>query len=262
VKGLSAFLDTRSNRPLLSRSQYLRKRNLRIPFSFAVDLFSRILAIKKQVLNEGLALTTLDQWADKCPRCFGPQINENKAGPAEPDFIIALDGNFQQRHYAHASKDNPSEQQYPPGFVLPSRTVIDYQAVEESESLALGINVSFRSLFCFCSLFQEVLWLTLENSHHVQMYIRQQTTVEMVQPGISVTIVASLQVHVAMMPPCYLSTYTNPVKSWLSCLCFSQSNLQKAMAKPQLGILQTVLPDCNNPTYTSGFPRAQSWSAL
>ncbi|PLW18435.1 hypothetical protein PCASD_06709 [Puccinia coronata f. sp. avenae] len=140
VKGLSAFLDTRSNRPLLSRSQYLRKRNLRIPFSFAVDLFSRILAIKKQVLNEGLALTTLDQWADKCPRCFGPQINENKAGPAEPDFIIALDGNFQQRHYAHASKDNPSEQQYPPGFVLPSRTVIDYQAVEESESLALGIN--------------------------------------------------------------------------------------------------------------------------
>ncbi|PLW46296.1 hypothetical protein PCASD_03786 [Puccinia coronata f. sp. avenae] len=31
-----------------------------------------------------------------------------------------MDGNFQQRHYAHASKDTPSEDQYPPVFLPPS----------------------------------------------------------------------------------------------------------------------------------------------
>jgi hypothetical protein len=147
VKGLLAFLDTRSDRPLFSRSQHLRKQNLCIPLSFAVDLFSRISVIEKKILNNGLALTKVDQWANKCPRCFGPNINENKGGINEPDFIIALDGNFQQRHYAHASKDNPREDQYPPSFVLPSKTVIDCQAVEESESLAQGIDVSLWFLF-------------------------------------------------------------------------------------------------------------------
>ncbi|PLW29406.1 hypothetical protein PCASD_20382 [Puccinia coronata f. sp. avenae] len=47
-------------------------------------------------------------------------VNEQKANPCKPDFIVAMDGNFQQRHYAHASKDNPSDQQYPPIFLSTS----------------------------------------------------------------------------------------------------------------------------------------------
>ncbi|OAV96539.1 hypothetical protein PTTG_26330 [Puccinia triticina 1-1 BBBD Race 1] len=107
VKGLSAFLDTRSTQPLLSRSVHFRKRNLCIPFSYSVDLHSRIMTLQKKLVSDGLQLSAADDWADKCPRCFGPSVNEIKADPNEPDFIIALDGNFQQRHYAHASKDNP-----------------------------------------------------------------------------------------------------------------------------------------------------------
>ncbi|WAR57740.1 hypothetical protein PtB15_8B793 [Puccinia triticina] len=107
VKGLLAFLDTRSTRPLFSRSVNFRKRDLCTPFSCSVDLYSRIVTLTKNLLSDGLQISAANSWADKCPRCFGPSINEVKADPNEPDFIIALDGNFQQRHYAHASKDNP-----------------------------------------------------------------------------------------------------------------------------------------------------------
>ncbi|KAA1115991.1 hypothetical protein PGTUg99_031009 [Puccinia graminis f. sp. tritici] len=142
VKGLSAFLDTRSTRPMFARSVHYRKRNLRIPFSYATDLYCRILVLEKKILNDGLQLTNTDHWANKCPCCFGPNIDEVKVDPNEPDFIIAIDGNFQQRHYAHSSKDNPREDQYPPSFIQPSKITPDANALEASESLAQGINVS------------------------------------------------------------------------------------------------------------------------
>ncbi|WAQ87974.1 hypothetical protein PtA15_9A99 [Puccinia triticina] len=76
--------------------------------------------LKEQLLQEGLQTTNEQKWASKCPRCFGPRENEVKIYPDEPDFIIAMDGNYQQRHYAHASKDSPSNAQYPPTFLPPS----------------------------------------------------------------------------------------------------------------------------------------------
>ncbi|WAR60166.1 hypothetical protein PtB15_9B103 [Puccinia triticina] len=76
--------------------------------------------LKEQLLQEGLQTTNEQKWASKCPRCFGPRENEVKIDPDEPDFIIAMDGNYQQRHYAHASKDSPSNAQYPPTFLPPS----------------------------------------------------------------------------------------------------------------------------------------------
>jgi hypothetical protein len=45
-----------------------------------------------------------------------------------------MDGNFQQRHYVHASKDTPSEDQYPPVFLPPSLVNTTAAEVEATEA--------------------------------------------------------------------------------------------------------------------------------
>ncbi|KAA1110447.1 hypothetical protein PGT21_021725 [Puccinia graminis f. sp. tritici] len=140
VKAISTFLDSRSSRMLFARGNKFRKRNLLVPFSFSADLFSRILVREKKILNDGLELSKAELWANKCPRCFGPSLHEVKSNPNEPDVIIAMDGNFQQRHYSHASKDVPSEDQYPVDFIPPSALNTDVEAVESTEAEAIGID--------------------------------------------------------------------------------------------------------------------------
>ncbi|OAV84888.1 hypothetical protein PTTG_30977, partial [Puccinia triticina 1-1 BBBD Race 1] len=54
--------------------------------------------------------------------------------------MIAMDGNFQQQHYAYASKDNPREDQYPHSFLPPSKVHLDVAAIEETDESAVGIN--------------------------------------------------------------------------------------------------------------------------
>jgi hypothetical protein len=68
-------------------------------------------------------------------------VIEVKSNASEPDFIIAMDGNFQQRHYAYSSKDTPSEDQYPPSFIQPSQIVLDVQSIQATEAAARGIDV-------------------------------------------------------------------------------------------------------------------------
>jgi hypothetical protein len=140
VKGLSSFLDSRHKEPLLARGSNQR-RQLRIPFSHSADLYFQIVIQKEKLLVEGLKHSENQKWASKCPRCFGPQVNEQKANPCEPDFIVAMDGNFQQRHYAHASKDNPSDQQYPPIFLSPSLVNTKAAEVEATDANVDGITV-------------------------------------------------------------------------------------------------------------------------
>ncbi|EFP85189.2 uncharacterized protein PGTG_11358 [Puccinia graminis f. sp. tritici CRL 75-36-700-3] len=140
VKALAAFLGPRNNQAMFARGGKYRRRNLRIPFTFSTDLFARILIRKKKILNDGLQLSKVDLWANKCPRCFGPSLNEVKSNPNEPDVILAMDGNFQQRHYTHASRDNPGEDQYPIDFLAPSQLNTDVQAVASTEGAAVGID--------------------------------------------------------------------------------------------------------------------------
>ncbi|OAV85642.1 hypothetical protein PTTG_30373, partial [Puccinia triticina 1-1 BBBD Race 1] len=118
VKALAAFLGPRSNQAM----------------------FARILVRTKKILNDGLQLSKVDLWANKCPRCFGPGLNEVKSNPNKPDVIIAMDGNFQQRHYAHASKDRPRDDQYPVDFLSPSQLNADVTAVESTKAVAVGID--------------------------------------------------------------------------------------------------------------------------
>ncbi|EFP90354.2 uncharacterized protein PGTG_16114 [Puccinia graminis f. sp. tritici CRL 75-36-700-3] len=140
VKAISAFLDSRSQTPSYARGSKYRKRNLRVPFSYSADLYSRILLNQKKIFNDGLQLTKTEQWANQCPRCFGSSEHEIKVNPNEPDIILALDGNFQQRHYAYASKDNPPDAQYPPSFIPPSDISVDARSFVSTEVSAIGID--------------------------------------------------------------------------------------------------------------------------
>jgi hypothetical protein len=109
-------------------------------------MFARIRLIQQKILIEGLQLSQHDQWANQCPRCFGPNQHEVKSHPKEPDVIIALDGNFQQRHYAYASKDNPPESHYPRSLVKPSKITNVADTLTATDASAVGIDVCF-SLF-------------------------------------------------------------------------------------------------------------------
>ncbi|OAV87084.1 hypothetical protein PTTG_29581 [Puccinia triticina 1-1 BBBD Race 1] len=140
VKALSSYLNTRHKKPCYARGNNFRKQNLEVPFSNSTDLYSRVLTNQTKITNEGMQLTAIEQWAMKCPRCFGPQENEIKAHQDEPDIIIAMDGNFQQRHYAYASKDNPPESKYPSSFIPPSKIAPNATLFTSTEAAAVGID--------------------------------------------------------------------------------------------------------------------------
>ncbi|KNF01379.1 hypothetical protein PSTG_05478 [Puccinia striiformis f. sp. tritici PST-78] len=140
VKGLSAFLDTRKAEASYARGGKYSKRNLRVPFSHSVDLYARILVNRRKILDVGLQLIRTDLWAAKCPRCFGPKQSEVKGDPCEPCIMVMLDGNFQQRHYTHASKDNPDDSQYPRDFIPPSNISPDATAIAATDLAAAGID--------------------------------------------------------------------------------------------------------------------------
>ncbi|OAV94426.1 hypothetical protein PTTG_26958 [Puccinia triticina 1-1 BBBD Race 1] len=139
IKGLSAFLDSRHRQPMLARGSK-KPRQLGVPFSHSIDLYSKIKLAKDQLFEQGLSYSTNQKWAAQCPRCFGPNENEQKANPQEPDFIVAMDGNYQQRHYAHASKDSPIDNQYPPIFLRPSEINSSTTLCEETEVHVAGID--------------------------------------------------------------------------------------------------------------------------
>ncbi|PLW11649.1 hypothetical protein PCANC_21650 [Puccinia coronata f. sp. avenae] len=132
TKALMSFLDDRHKQPLLGRGSD-KSRQLRMPFTHSIDLYSRILILKDALYQEGLSMTSNQRWSEKCPQCFGPREHKQKAHANEPDFIMAMDGNYQQRHYAHASKDSPTDSQYPPSFLPPGKINPHMLAVEATE---------------------------------------------------------------------------------------------------------------------------------
>ncbi|KAH9806698.1 hypothetical protein DFH28DRAFT_1165121 [Melampsora americana] len=121
IEGVMKFHDKRSCKPMTARGTQGTRRNLGQPFSNAAHLYARFMVITQTLLQEGLEWTTIDQWAHRCPRCFGPAQHEHKESMKEPDVIICMDGNFQHRHNVLASKDNPTDDQYPSIFVPPSQ---------------------------------------------------------------------------------------------------------------------------------------------
>ncbi|PLW25542.1 hypothetical protein PCASD_23365 [Puccinia coronata f. sp. avenae] len=122
IGGIMYHQDRRSRQVLHARGRKNNTRDLRIPFSQANDAFQRILTLEKELLITTLGLTIQDQWASRCPSCFGTEPDSDSEN-GEAYAIIAMDGNFQHRHHKFASTDVPEEADYPPNFIPPSKVL-------------------------------------------------------------------------------------------------------------------------------------------
>lgn len=86
--------------------------------SCAIHAYRLILKARNDLESRCLALTKLQQLATICPRCFGP--GEPSKIPGEPDYIVCLDGNFQHKRHAAASREiEEIGIDYPPLFLTP-----------------------------------------------------------------------------------------------------------------------------------------------
>ncbi|KAH9808173.1 hypothetical protein DFH28DRAFT_936433 [Melampsora americana] len=99
VECLEEFLDAHNVMFLVSGSD--QPRDLRRCFSEAVDVYREMIRLEEEMSTRALKLSPLEELADNCPSCFGPKIPGIRA--TEPDLIICLDANFQQRRHLSAS---------------------------------------------------------------------------------------------------------------------------------------------------------------
>ena len=146
IKGLVCHQDTRSPKPLLARSKSGKPRELRTPFSQAIDIYSCIQILQKDLLNVALEMQEKDLWASKCPSCFGPEKPDEVSRADDAYVIIAMDGNFQHRHHHFASNDVPAESDYPSIFIPPSQINKHKVQLGSTEGDAAGLRVSYFAL--------------------------------------------------------------------------------------------------------------------
>ncbi|EGG02521.1 uncharacterized protein MELLADRAFT_66335 [Melampsora larici-populina 98AG31] len=110
-------------------------------------MYRSIMLCMKKIYNEGLTLSNAQLLADRCGRCFGPAINEEHL-PQEPHVIVALDGNFQHRHYTQSSKDNPTEDEYPEIFIKPSdmkkHEILQHSTEAQAKNIKCQLNFQFK----------------------------------------------------------------------------------------------------------------------
>lgn len=136
IEGILRFTSTRNRYKLLARGIRENQRSLRVPFSDTYDVYTRMLHLETTLYSEGMLHTKDDTWAAKCPQCFGPAENEDRKDE-ELFNIICMDGNFQQRHNAHASTDNPTDDQYPAVFVKPSEVQKNEASVQSTDHVPI-----------------------------------------------------------------------------------------------------------------------------
>ena len=94
-----------------------------------MDAYRHILRLKEDLEVRALNLSSIEKLAANCPRCFGPSDACKKE--EEPDYIVCIDGNFQQRRHKDASVEHSEiEIKYPKPFLHPNQ-------VKEWESIDL-----------------------------------------------------------------------------------------------------------------------------
>ncbi|PLW52161.1 hypothetical protein PCANC_10269 [Puccinia coronata f. sp. avenae] len=126
---MRSWLEERSP-PLLTASG--KSRDFRTNFLATVDIYRNLLNRTESMANEVLELTRQERLArDTCPACFGKSID---AADTESPLIICLDGNFQQRHHAAASK-NYHPLMTPSKFVQPEAVAAMDSTIELHEHL-------------------------------------------------------------------------------------------------------------------------------
>lgn len=87
--------------------------------SCSVDAYRHVIQLQEDLESRALNLSAIEKLSANCPRCFGPN-NEPKIDQ-EPDYIVCLDGNFQQRRHKDASVEiSEIDIHYPNLFIHPS----------------------------------------------------------------------------------------------------------------------------------------------
>ncbi|KNZ50270.1 hypothetical protein VP01_4513g1, partial [Puccinia sorghi] len=181
VKALCGFLDSRTTTEMYACGGQYKKRSLLIPFSHSVNLYSCVILLQRSIYLDGFSSSPTARWANKCPQFFGSKEGEQKANEAKLDIIMVLEGNFQQCHYAYASKENPPKTKYPHAFTL--KIASNAAVFTETNSSAEGINISSSCsrMLCFYKFCLPVATHT-----------RLQTIPEVIQSGKNVMTTASL----------------------------------------------------------------------
>ncbi|KAH9817296.1 hypothetical protein DFH28DRAFT_890180 [Melampsora americana] len=99
VECLDEFLDAHNTIFFVQGSD--QRRDLRKCISQAVDVYREMIRLEEELTTRALRSSPLDELADNCPSCFGPNIAGKRH--TEPDLMICLDANFQQRRHLAAS---------------------------------------------------------------------------------------------------------------------------------------------------------------
>ncbi|PLW39434.1 hypothetical protein PCASD_07986 [Puccinia coronata f. sp. avenae] len=134
---LNEWLEPRSQRLYAQKKRYAR--DLRKPFSAAVDLYRKLENMTNKLVMKALRLSPQEiQAAQTCPACFGPRPPNIERYPIETrdKLIICLDGNFQHRHHAKASRNyQPLEI---PRIFVPQRHFDDMRSLIRAKEIELA----------------------------------------------------------------------------------------------------------------------------
>ncbi|KAI9626558.1 hypothetical protein KEM48_010387 [Puccinia striiformis f. sp. tritici PST-130] len=103
---LNHWLEPRSRRLRARKRKHVSTaRDLRKPFSAAVDLYRQLEDKRQEIVNVVIQLTPQEVLAfQSCPACFGPEPPNSADYPetTRARLVVCLDANFQQRHQMKA----------------------------------------------------------------------------------------------------------------------------------------------------------------
>ncbi|KAI9612581.1 hypothetical protein H4Q26_007738 [Puccinia striiformis f. sp. tritici PST-130] len=118
---ITKWLEPRSGRLYARGKKHARE--LRQPFSAAVDLYRKLDNMAKDTLFSALRQTPQEiQASEGCPACFGPRPPNHADYPPRTrnKVVFCLDGNFQHRHHTNAGREHRAPE-IPRIFVPPSK---------------------------------------------------------------------------------------------------------------------------------------------
>ncbi|KAI7943759.1 hypothetical protein MJO28_011287 [Puccinia striiformis f. sp. tritici] len=118
---ITEWLEPRSGRLYARGKKHARE--LRQPFSAAVDLYRKLDNMAKDTLFSALRQTPQEiQASEGCPACFGPRPPNHADYPPRTrnKVVFCLDGNFQHRHHTNAGREHRAPE-IPRIFVPPSK---------------------------------------------------------------------------------------------------------------------------------------------
>ncbi|KAI9615405.1 hypothetical protein H4Q26_011343 [Puccinia striiformis f. sp. tritici PST-130] len=102
---MTEWLEPRSERLHVRGKKHAR--DLRKPFSAAVDLYRMLENMADDTISEALCLNAQEiQALEGCPACFGPRPPNlaDYSAKTQDKLIICFDGNFQHRHHTKAGR--------------------------------------------------------------------------------------------------------------------------------------------------------------